>query len=367
MEIFITSFAQVPDPRASNARHDLVELLFIAFVAVLCGAKTCVEMAEFGRAKTAFFKKVLGLEHGIPSHDTFSTVFRMLDPKAFEAAFRRFMAAFGAALAKPAGRSDVVAIDGKSLRRAYDTGKAHAPKIVVSAFAAEMRMTLSCLAAQDGDEVSAALELLGLVDLEGKIVTADALHCHRRMAEGIVGRGGDYCLALKGNQDSLRSDAGACFLKMKKTHPTAETTERGHGRIETRRAAVVAAGDLGDYHQFPGLKAFGRIESTRRLASKTETEVRLFALSRQLSSAELLRVARAHWVIENALHWELDVVVAEDTARNRRDHGPQNLAVLRRLALNVARADQTKGSLAGKLRQAGWNDDFLLNLLSQTR
>lgn len=367
MELFITSFAQVPDPRASNARHDLVEILFIAFVAVLCGAKSCVEMADFGRAKATFFEKVLGLAHGIPSHDTFSTVFRMLDPKAFEAAFRAFMAAFGASLAKRSDGCEVVAIDGKALRRAYEAGKAHAPKLMVSAFAAEMRMTLSCLAAKDGDEVAAALELLGLVDLAGKIVTADALHCHRGMADGVVARGGDYCLALKGNQESLRSDADACFLTMKKTHPTAETTERGHGRTEIRRAAVVGAGDLGDYHQFPGLKAFGRIERIRRLPGKTAREVRLFALSRAVSPAELLRVVRAHWAIENALHWELDVVVAEDAARNRRDHGPQNLAVLRRLALNVARADQTKGSLAGKLRQAGWNDDFLFKLLAQTR
>jgi predicted transposase YbfD/YdcC len=367
LELFITSFSQVPDPRASNARHALVEILFIAFVAVLCGAKSCVEMADFGRAKLAFFKQMLDLEHGIPSHDTFSTVFRMLDPKAFEASFRRFMAAFGASLAKPAGPYDVIAIDGKALKRAYDAGKAHAPRMMVSAFAAEMRMTLSCLAAENGDEVSAALELLGLIDLKGKIVTADALHCHRRMAEGVIARGGDYCLALKGNQDSLQSDAGACFLTMKKTCPAAATTERSRGRIETRRAVVVAAGDLGDYHQFPGLKAFGRIESARRAAGKTQSEVRLFALSRKLAPAQLLRVARAHWAIENALHWELDVVVGEDAARNRRDHGPQNLAVLRRLALNVARADQTKGSLAGKLRQAGWNDQCLLNLLSQTR
>lgn len=131
MELFITSFAQVPDPRASNARHELVEILFIAFVAVLCGAKSCVEMADFGRAKSTFFEKVLGLAHGIPSHDTFSTVFRMLDPKAFEAAFRGFMAAFGASLAKPSGACEVVAIDGKALRRAYEAGKAHAPKMMV--------------------------------------------------------------------------------------------------------------------------------------------------------------------------------------------------------------------------------------------
>lgn len=222
-------------------------------------------------------------------------------------------------------------------------------------------------AAKDDNEVAPALELLGLVDFAGKIVTAGALHCHRRMADGVVARGGDYWLALKGNQESLRSDADACFLTTKKTHPTAETTARGHAPTETRRAAGVGAGDLGDYHGFRGLKAFGRIERIRRLAGKTAREVRRFALSRAVSPAELLRVMRAHWPIENALQWELDVVVAEYAARNRRDHAPKNLAVLRRLALNVARADQTKGPLAGKVRQAGWNDDFLLKRLLQTR
>lgn len=367
MQLFTASFALVPDPRADNARHDLVEILFIAFVAVLCGAKSCVEMAEFGEARATFFKKMLKLEHGIPSHDTFSTVFRMLDPKAFEAAFRSFMTAFGAAIGKGNDKSGVVAIDGKSLKRAYDKGKAHAPKMMVSAFAAEMRMTLSSLAAKDGDEVGAALELLGLIDLEGRIVTADALHCHRKMAQGIIERGGDYCLALKGNQESLLSDARSVLSKVDADTPTAETKSKGHGRVETRRAVVVDAGDLGEYHEFPGLKAFGRIESIREVDGKAETEIRIFALSRMLPPAELLRVVRAHWLIENALHWELDVVVGEDAARNRRDHGPENLAVLRRLALNIARADSTKGSLSGKLRRAGWNDGYLLKLLGQTR
>jgi predicted transposase YbfD/YdcC len=361
MQLFAASFALVPDPRVDNARHNLIEILFIAFVAVLCGAKHCSEMAEFGRAKIEFFKKILKLEHGIPSHDTFSTVFRMLDPKAFEAAFRSFMTAFGKAI----GSSSVVAIDGKALKRAYDKGKSHAPKMMVSAFAAEMRMTLSCLEAKGGNEIEAALELLGLIDLKGKIVTADALHCHRKMAEKIIERGGDYCLALKGNQQSLLSDARSCLSKAEEALPSAETTDRAHNRIETRRAVVVGADGLA--HEFPGLQAFGRIESIREIDGKRETEIRTYVLSRPLTPAELLRVARGHSQIENGLHWELDVVVAEDAARNRRDHGPANLAVLRRLALNVVRADDSKGSLSAKIKRAGWDDNFLLKLLSQMR
>lgn len=363
MQLFAASFALVPDARAENTQHKLVEVLFIAFVAALCGAQHCTEMAEFGRAKQKLFKKLLTLKHGIPSHDTFSTVFRLIDPKALDAAFRTFMAAFGKAIEM----SGVVAIDGKSLKRAYDKGKAHMPRMMVSAFAAEMRLTLASVAAKDGNEIEAALEVLGLIDLKGTIVTADALHCHRKMAARIVERGGDYCLALKGNQDSLLSDARACLSKVEEDTPVALTTDRGHGRVETRRAVVIEAPGIAEHHEFPGLEAFGRIEAVREINGKRETETRIYALSKEMLPDELLRVARAHWQIENALHWELDVVMGEDAARNRKDNGPENLAVLRRLALNVARADTSKGSLSAKLKRAGWDEDFLLKLLGHMR
>lgn len=363
MQLFLSSFADVPDPRAENTRHDLVEILFIAFITVLCGGTHCSEMVEFGLAKQTFFKKLLKLPHGIPSHDTFCTVFRMLDPKAVDAAFRVFMAEFGKAL----GQGGVIAVDGKSLKRAYDKGRASAPKMMVSAYAADMRMTLATIAAKDRNEVDAALEVLGLIDIKGMIVTADALHCHRKMVALITERGGDYCLALKGNQDSLLSDARSCLSKVKKNHPSAKTETRGHGRIETRRAVVVDAKGLAGHHDFPGLKAFGQIESTREIDGKTGTETRIFALSRVFSPAELLRTARAHWQIENALHWELDVAFREDGARNRKDHGPANIAMFRRLALNVVRADTSKGSLTAKIKRAGWDDEFLLNLLGHMR
>lgn len=363
MQLFLTSFASVPDPRAENTRHDLVEILFIAFVAVLCGAVHCSEMTEFGVAKRKFFKKVLKLKHGIPSHDTFCTVFRMLDPTAVDAAFRSFMAAFGKALAE----TGIVAVDGKSLKGAYDKGAAHAPKMMVSAYAADLRMTLATIAAEDRNEVDAALEVLGLIDLKGVIVTADALHCHRKMAARIIERGGDYCLGLKGNQDSLLSDARSCLSKAKKNHPIAKTQTRGHGRIETRRAIVVDAKGLAEHHEFPGLKAFGRIESTRQVDGKIETEARIFALSRTLPPGQLLRTVRAHWQIENGLHWQLDVALREDAARNRKDHAPANIAMLRRLALNLVRANTSKGSLSAKIKRAGWDDQFLLKLLGHMR
>ena len=363
MQLFLAAFQSVPDPRADNVRHNLAELLIIAFLAVLCGATSCAEMAEFGRVKLKFLKRFLKLRNGIASHDTFSNVFRMLDPKALDAAFGGLTAKLVATL----GDNGVIAIDGKSLKGAYDKGKSSAPEMMVSAYATGLRLTLATVAARNRNEVDAALEVLGLIDLKGRIVTADALHCHRKAAEKIIAGGGDYCLALKSNQDSLLSDARACLGKAGPRTPTAKTESKGHGRIETRVGMVVTAKELGKYHEFAGLKAFGRIEATREIDGKIETDVRIFALSRRLPVKEFMAVARSHWEIENKLHWELDVAMREDDARNRRDHGPANIAVLRRRARDVARQDKSNGSLSTKLKRAGWNDDFLVELLHHMR
>ena len=240
MQLFIAAFESVPDPRAENVRHDLGEIVIIAFIAVLCGAQGCAEMAQFGRVKLKFFKRFLKLKHGVPSHDTFSTVYGMIDPKALDSAFGQITARLVAALAK----GGVIAIDGKSLKGAYDKGKKSAPKMMVSAYAAGLRLTLATVAAKDGNEVDAALEVIGLIDLTGRIVTGDALHCNRRMVKAIVDKGGvdkaivdkgsDYCIGLKSNQRSLLSDARACLSAVDnpksgaKQPPTAKTETKAH-------------------------------------------------------------------------------------------------------------------------------------------
>jgi predicted transposase YbfD/YdcC len=358
----VAHFAVLPDPRAENARHDLAEMLFIAIAATLAGAKTCVEMAEFGEAKEKLLRKVLNLPHGVPSHDTFSSVFRALDRAAFAEIFASFSAAFGKAIAK----GDVIAIDGKAMKRAYEKGRQSTPRMMVSAWGTEARMTLAARTVEKGDETNAAIAMLASLDIKGAIITGDALHCNRRMVATIVARGADYVLPIKGNQDSLLSDARAEIAKAEKP-ATAKTEDDDHGRIETRRAVVVAADGLGQHHDFAGLKAIGMIEAQRIIDGNVETFERYFALSRLFKPAQLLRIVRAHWGIENRLHWTLDVVLDEDLARTRKDHGPENLAVLRRLALNIVRADTTKGSLAGKLRKAAWNDEALVKMLSQMR
>lgn len=360
MERFSQCFSKLPDPRAGNALHDLTEILFIALLATLCGAQTCSDMALFAKTKTALLRTVLVLAHGVPSHDTFSRVFRLLDPQAFDSAFRQFMQTFAENV------QGVVALDGKALRRAYDSGKSHMPPIMVTAWGAQTRMALANVLAEGNNEAAAALQLIGLLTLKGCVVTADALHCHRAMAAAIVEQGGDYAIAVKDNRHALLLDAKAAVATATRQGASATVTvDDRHGRHETRVAVVAAAGATAERHEFPGLQAVAKITSKRNGDKIVEP---YFLLSRQWRPAEMLRIVRSHWSIENSLHWPLDVLLDEDLARSRKDNAPANLAVLRRLALNVARAHpDTKTSLRGKLKRAGWDDAFLLDMLRHMR
>ena len=356
---YAAAFAEVVDPRAENARHDLSEILFIALAAMLCGAETCADMALFGRSKVRFLRRFLELPYGVPSHDTFSRVFRLIDPDELAQLLERFARAFAKAAGK--NRNAVVAIDGKACRRAYAAGRAHAPPMSVSAFAAETRMALAFAPAPDGEETQAALAAIRLLDLAGAIVTADALHCHRGLAEEIVGRGGDYLLALKGNRPGLCADARDRLQRAKGKNASVETA--AHGRIEARTACVVSAGDMAKTRDFPGLRAIVRITAER----DGKSEERLYLASRLFGPKQALAIVRGHWQIENGLHWVLDVVFSEDQSRARKDHAPQNLAILRRLAVNAARGPQDKTSLRGRVKRAGWDDAYLLKLLTHMR
>jgi predicted transposase YbfD/YdcC len=365
MSRFAECFEELPDPRANNALHDLTEILFIALMATLCGATSCTDMALFARMKAYLWEGVLVLEHGLPSHDTFSRVFRMLDPGAFEKAFQRFMKAFaeGAKIERPKG---VIALDGKALRRGYERGKSHMPPVMVTAWAVQTRMALANVQAPNNNEAAGALQLIELLQLKGCVVTADALHCHRGMAKTIVARSGDYVLAVKENQPALLADAKAAIQAAERKGKVGlSTIDAAHGRKEQRKAFVTPVKDMVQKHDFPGLKAVARITSKR---GKDKIVERYFLMSQAYSPKDVLGIVRTHWTIENSLHWPLDVTLDEDLARNRKDNAPANLAVLRRLALNVARADpDTTTSLRGKLKRAGWNDTFLFQLLGNMR
>lgn len=362
MQGFSVLFADVPDPRDANARHDLTEILVIAVAASLCGANSCTAFAEFGRSKEPVLRRFLTLSHGIPSHDTFSRVLRHLDPPALEAALRGFVAALGAALARD---GQVVALDGKRLRGAYDRGRAPMAPITVSAFLTHTRMVLAQVLTPDCGEVAGVLHLLELIALEGAIVTGDALHCTRETAAAIRAKKADYVLTLKGNRATLAAEADARFAHAGVGAPFAEAGERGHDRVEHRVAWVLPVPDWAERHRFTGLAAIGRIEAWRQEQGRPETsQVRTFVLSKVMSPAELLATVRAHWLIENGLHWELDVVFQEDACRTRKDHAPANLAVLRKIALNLLRAHPAKMSLSMKRLRAGWDDTFLVELIT---
>jgi predicted transposase YbfD/YdcC len=350
------------DPRKNQAQHDLTEMMFIALLATLCGATTCCDIALFGRSKEALLREILVLEHGIPSHDTFSRVFRILDPKTFEKVFQNFTKEF----ATDVKLKGVVAIDGKALRRAYERGQSHMPPVMVTAWSAMTRMALANVRAPGNNEAAGALQLIELLQLKGCVVTADALHCHRGMAKAIVERGGDYVLAVKNNQPGLLRDAKAAIAAAERKKAKQSTTkDTGHGRTDTRTAIVAPVTDMAEKHNFPGLKAVARVTSKR---GRDKTVQRYFLLTQCYTPTELLRIVREHWGIENVLHWTLDVVLDEDQTRSRKDHAPENLAVLRRLSLNIARAHpDTKTSLRGKLKRAAWDDKFLVDMLLNMR
>lgn len=360
-------FDEVPDPRALNARHPLSEILLIAFAATLCGAESCVDIAEFGRAKEAVLREVMALEHGVPSHDTFSRVFRLLDPVAFEAAFRCFMAAMAARLPTPEGTGQVVAIDGKSLRGAVDTASRSTPLHLVTAWAADQRLVLGQCRAPNRSEATAARQIIALLDLSGTTVTADALHGNRQTAAAIRARGGDYALTIKGNRGPLHRDAQALLADAPEAQ-AAVTIETARGRHEERRAFVIQVPDhWPERHGFQDLAAMARIDSLRRIDGTEERQSRYIALSRRVDPAEALRIVRAHWSIENNQHWVLDVAFGEDRIHTRNDRTAENLAILRRLALNLIRADTRKASIRLKIKHAAWNHQYLLKLLSQMR
>jgi predicted transposase YbfD/YdcC len=347
----------LPDPRAGNARHRLGDVLLIAVAASLCGGETCVDFAQFGQSKRALLERLLG-PYEPPSHDTFSRLFRRLDPAAFSTAFARFMAGFAGAV------SGVVAVDGKALRRAHEAGLAAAPPLMVSAWAGEARLALAAAMPAGGNEVEAALEVLALLDLGAATVTADALHCHRRMAERVVARGGDYALCLKGNQSALKRAAEAA-LAADDSAPWAASADDRHGRSERRRARVVALPGFGERHDFPGARAVAEIVAERGAAAPTR---RLFLLSRALEPATALAIVRAHWQIENRLHWSLDVVFGEDDLRCRKDHAPANIAILKRIALNLVNAiDDPKTPIRRRIKRCAWEDDYLIKAITHMR
>jgi predicted transposase YbfD/YdcC len=360
MRKFRRMFRQLKDPRASNARHDLVEILVIALAATLAGARAYTDFEFFALGREDLLRRFLTLKYGVPSHDTFTNVFRALDPQGLEAVLRKFSRGFGV--------KGVVSIDGKALRGAYERGRQAVPLHMVNVWAAGTRMALAQRKAPNRNEVAGALEVLALLDLKGAIVTADALHCRPDTAHAIRRRKGHYVLAIKRNRGRFFTDVKTQLDTARRPQRATQRTTKAHGRVERRQAIVMPAAKLGQQYGFPDLAAIGRIESSRKLAGKpARAKVRYFLASRPLSAKKLLDVARTHWGIENNLHWVLDMLFDEDACRTRKDHGPENLAVIRKLALNILQATPGPLRMRHKMLHARWNDAFLLNAIAHMR
>lgn len=378
----MTHFQDLPDPRSSlGRRHVLSDLLAIAICALICGADGWSGVEEFGQSKAKWFATFLQLPHGIPSHDTFGRVFAALDPQALERCFENWVAA----LARTCG-GKLVSFDGKSLRQSFahawdKSGMAH----LVSAFVGANRLVLGQLAVPQagadeeqrrGNEITVLPKLLELLDLKGATVTVDAIGCQRALAEKVLEKEADYVLCAKDNQPTLLRRVKAS-MELAILEGLAQTpgkffreVEGDHGRIETRRVWVTdAAAWLGKQllAQWPGLASIACVERVREvIGGKTETERHYYISSvPDCDAATMAGAVRGHWAIENQLHWHLDVSFDEDACRVRKDHGPENLSRLRRIALNLLQQETTrKRGIKIKRLRAGWDHDYLLKVLT---
>ena len=367
MREILSVFQDVEDPRRGNAkRHDLQETLTIALVSMLAGGRTCVDMEDYGCVWEPWLREFMTLPNGIPSHDTFSRLFRILDPAGLRTALLRLAQDWADRL------GEVVAVDGKALRRSFEDAAARSPTHLLQAFASEAKLTLAQVEV-DGksNEIPALPALLELVDVSGRIATADAMRAQRGTAAAIVAKGGDYALALKGNQGTLHEDV-ATYLD----NPPAsaellshQRVDKGHGRVEKRTATVCHDVDrLRERHDWPGLSAIGKVTAERRLASGAESvDTRYHILSAKLEAERFGRTVRAHWAIENSLHRVLDVSMDEDRARNRKGNSAACLAVVRRLALNIVRMHPDKRSIRRKFIHAQRKQEFLVEMIRCVR
>lgn len=365
-------FNLLPDPRANNIRHRLIDILVMALCAMICGADGWQDMQDFARAKAKWFATFLDLDHGVPSADTFRRVLSSLNPEAFERCFMKWMQAV-----VDQSQGKLLAIDGKSIRRSFDqgwdkSGMAH----MVSAFVACNGQSLGQLKTQGrGGELEGIKQLLGLIDLRGATVSIDAIGCQKTIARKIVDGGGDYLLAVKENQKALHRRVQVEMddlirRQFKGTwHDRHQDTDAGHGRIETRKVWVTD--DLSWLKQasaWPGLKSVVVIESQREVIGQdTSVQRRYYISSLEPDAAALARAIRGHWSIENSLHYVLDVSFGEDDSRIRRGHGAENVSRLRRMALNLLKAADKhtkRKSIKGRRKIAGWDHQFLLNLIA---
>jgi predicted transposase YbfD/YdcC len=370
---------QLTDPRLKRRRkHELIDVLMIALTALLCGAENFTHMAQFGKAKEAWLRTFLTLANGIPSHDTFRRVFMLLAPEKFSAVFLSWTQSLRQAVG-----AEVVALDGKTVRRSFDAAKGQSAIHLVSAWASANRLVLGQIKVDDkSNEITAVPELLRALELAGCIVTVDALNCQKNIAKEIQEADANYVLALKGNHETAHEEIqtfldaaleetlaakppGTKLSAGAATLAAWETVDKGHGRLETRRYYQSAELDwFADRGAWEGLRTVGMVEARREVRGKLTVERRYYLSSLPLDVKTFARAVREHWGVENQLHWVLDVQLNEDQNRARCGHAAENLGLLRRLVLNQLRHDtRCQTGIKGKQLNASWDHAYLQSLL----
>jgi predicted transposase YbfD/YdcC len=358
-------FEGVEDPRIKlKTDHRLIDIIMIAICGVICGADSWTDIEAYGKAKEDWFRTFIELPQGIPSHDTFGRVFSMIAPAKFQECFMSWVQSVN----KITG-GEVIAIDGKTLRRSHEGTSGKAAIHMISAWAKESHMVLGQLKV-DGksNEITAIPKLLEILDVNGCIVTIDAMGAQKKIAEKVVDEGGDYVLALKENQGTLHDDVKLYFdnlEKCKSEYDSYRKVEKGHGRIETREYRITSDVKwLDPKGKWKNLSSIGMVRSERLINEERSAEIRYYITSGDFSAEKFGEIVRSHWGIENSLHWVLDMAFREDYCRVRKDNAPANLSVLRHIALNLLKKDKTKKrGVAGKRLSAGWDNGYLERLL----
>jgi predicted transposase YbfD/YdcC len=369
---FLNYFNDLPDARQSGkVKYPLEEILLLCLLAVVAGAETITDIARFGRHKLAFLRRFRPFADGTPAHDHLGDILATLDPEPFERCFVAWVAA------QTGVSAEVVAIDGKTVRRSGSktSKKKKDPKgpiHIVSAFAARQRLVLGQVkVGEKSNEIVAIPKLLRMLAIEGAVVTIDAMGCQRDIAQTIIDKKADYILALKGNQGTLKDDVKLFVDEQKAVDfndakvSRDKTVDGDHGRIETREVTVVHDVEwLRERHDWPGLKSVVVVESTREVAGKIDREMRLYITSLVLLADQIGPMVRGHWMIENGLHWVLDMTFRDDECRVRTDNAPANFAIIKHIAYNLMRRAATKDSMRLRRKVAAWDDEFLASLIA---
>jgi predicted transposase YbfD/YdcC len=367
-------FAELTDPRIDRRKdHKLLDIVGLSICGVICGADGWTEIEEFGKSKESWLRTFLELSNGIPSHDTIGRVFARLLPGEFQKSFRSWIQSISEIT-----EGQIISIDGKTLRRSYDRSSDKAAIHMVSAWANENHLVLGQVkTSEKSNEITAIPRLLEVLAINGCIVTIDAMGCQTEIAMQIVDRGADYVLALKGNHGTIHEKVVTFFDQFDEVEPapqpvvqdehisTSETVDGDHGRIEIRRYCQVSDLQwLEERSRWKGLQSIGMVEAERHIGETVSVERRYYLSSLGLDVKQFAEAVRGHWSIENKVHWSLDVSFREDDCRIRTGHAPENFAVLRHIALNLLKNDtRCKRGIKTKRLKAGWDNDYLTNLL----